>query len=112
MDTPDETRLTGDYHYLWDYDSTPPVLNIGRRTHASGYSILIQNVVSYGWTNDFIIAKCRLPGADNADSYAILAITHGETAETVFDELSYEEYLKKRAEFGIPDDVIFTRNYE
>ena len=113
LSTPDETRLTGDYHYLWDYDSTPPKLNIGRRTSESGYTILIADVVAYGWTNGIIIAECRPAkvalSVTNTPTYAILKTIGEGLRESVYADLTYQDYVKKRTELGIPSELTFTR---
>ena len=111
LSTPDETRLTGDYHYLWDYDKDPPELYICRRTSSSGYSVLIDNVVAYGWTNDFIIAKCRPHGSTNSPSYAILKVRTNST-ESFLGDLSQDSFERKRREMAVPPDLAFTRDYE
>lgn len=113
LSTPDETRLTGDYHYLWDYDSTPPKLNIGLRTSESGYTILIKEVVAYGWTNGIIIAECRpakvvLP-VTNATTYAIIKTNGVGHRDFVYTDLTYQDYVSKRTELGISGELTFTR---
>ena len=112
LSTPDETRLTGDYHYLWNYDAIPPQLNIGRKTSDSGYTILIQDVAAYGWTNDFIIAKCQPAASSNATSYAILKVNTSNSTERIFQNLSQDSFDRKRKELSVPSDLIFARDYE
>jgi hypothetical protein len=113
LSTPEETRLSGDYHYLWDYDSIPPKLNIGRRTSESGYNILIADVLSYGWTNGIIIAECRpaagSAGGTNSATYAILKGTGDDKGETVIANLTHQDYIKQRIDFGVPESLTFTR---
>ncbi|MEI7881321.1 MAG: hypothetical protein WCI95_10640 [bacterium] len=112
LSTPEETRLTGDYHYLWDYDSVPPKLNICRRTSESGYTLLIADVLAYGWTNGIIIAECRTAkGATvtNAATYAILKIYGDGREESVYADLTHEDFVRKRTELGIPEELTFTR---
>ena len=113
LSTPDETRLTGDYHYLWDYDSTPPKLNIGLRTSASGYVILMEEVVAYGWTNGIIIAEYRpaklVPSVTNATTYAIIKTNGVGHSDSVYTDLTYQGYVSKRTELGIPGELTFTR---
>lgn len=114
LSTPEETRLTGDYHYLWNYDSTPSQLQIGRRTSKSGYLILIENVVAYGWTNGFIITKSKPvhanTGVTNGVTYTILKINKGEPAESIFGNLTHEDYVRRRKELAIPAALTFVRN--
>lgn len=113
LSTPDETRLTGDYHYLWDYDSTPPQLRIGLRTSESGYSVLIKEVVAYGWTNGIIIAECRpakvVPPATNTATYAIIKTNGVGQSDSVYTDLTYQDYISKKTELGIPGELTFTR---
>ena len=112
LGTPEDTRLTGDYHYLWNYDADPPELQIGRRTSKSGYSILIENVVAYGWTSDFIVAKCRPSDATNGASDTILKINKTEPDESAFGGLTHEDFVRKRTELAIPENLNFARDYE
>ena len=109
LSTPDETRLTGDYHYLWDYDSTPPKLNIGLRTSESGYSVLIKEVVAYGWTNGIIIAECRPAHVVSPATYAIIKTNGVGQRDSVYTDLTYQDYVSKKTELGIPDELTFTR---
>jgi hypothetical protein len=113
LSTPEETRLSGDYHFLWDYDSIPPKLNIGRRTSESGYSILITDVLSYGWTNGIIIATCRpaavSAGGTNSATFAILTAAGDGKGETVIANLTHQDYIKQRMELRVPESLAFTR---
>lgn len=113
LSTPDETRLTGDYHYLWDYDAIPPQLNIGLQTGESGYSVLITKVVAYGWTNGVIIAEYMstnsIAPTTNIATYAVIKTNGVGQKDSIYTDLTYHDYINKRAELGIPDELTFTR---
>ena len=114
LSTPAETKLTLDYHYLWDYDSIPPRLQIGRKTSSNGYTILISGVVSYGWNDNYIVTKNK--SSEGTVSYTIMVLNKDMSSVndyiSLFDKLTYENYVEKRKELNIPDNLIFTRNYK
>jgi hypothetical protein len=122
LSTPEETQLTLNYHYLWNYSAREPRLQIGRRTSQSGYSIVLSDVVSYGWNDDFIIAEQRKPddlhasSSTNVFTYAIVVINKDEKSPSDYtslhSDLTYPEYAAARKSLSIPDDLEFTRSYK
>lgn len=123
LDSPEDTRLVGNYHYVWDYESyDKAVLEIGYRKNQNGYFIVIgPDIKSYGWNEDYIIAKINPPVDDNSrtidtntESYIILEMAKDGSDvsiyKNIYQDLTYEEYLEKRQGLDIPDDLTFTIN--
>ena len=122
LSSPEDTRLTGNYHFVWDYEGYDKhVLEIGYSENQNGYSIVIgPDIKSYGWNEDYIVAKINPPFHNSrtidthTESYTILETAKDNSTargyKNIYKNLTYEEYQKKRQELKIPEDLTFTIN--
>lgn len=114
-----ESRLTGRYHRLWEYDEyDKTALYIGYQSKdcKSCYRIVLgPDVISYGYNEDFIIAKTN-PVVNNKtidttkSEYSILIVSKDSADilgdREVYKGLNKKEFESKRKELGIPGTLI------
>lgn len=109
-----EHDLTGDYA-VWATDQVEQAAVVQKIPGTSSATVIVESmVVAYGWDDDFIIAKQHpnLDGFSEIDTslthWFIVQVATGD----VYGPLTEEEYLQHRKEFGISDDLGFTRVIE
>ena len=114
-DSVSDNQLTGRYYRVWDYDTYDQgVLQIGYQSKSckSCYGIVLgPDVISYGFNNDFILAKINPVINDTTKTvYAILVTTKDSTDnfgdKEVYNGLSEKEFLRKHKELNVPDSVV------
>lgn len=115
MTSDEERRLTGRYHRLWEYDEyDKTVLYIGYQGKdcKSCYGVVLgPDIISYGYNEDFIIAKTN-PVVNNNTidttkiEYSILVVSKDSTDisgdREVYKGLNKKEFESKRKELGVP----------
>lgn len=122
MQSEDEKRIVGRYHRIWtDEGYEKMVMGIGFQDNdcKGCYGIVLgPDIVSYGFNQDFIIAKINPEVGDHKidtskTEYAILIVEKDISAilgdEQVFKGLNLVQFNSKRKELGIPDSVVLKK---
>ncbi|TSJ46378.1 hypothetical protein [Fluviicola chungangensis] len=119
--TPDSDRntpITGRYYRVWDSETfDQPVLQIGYQSKSctSCYGIILgPDVVSYGYNDDFILAKINPVINDTSKTvYAILVVSKDSTDnfgdKEVYNGLSQTDFLQKRKELHVPHSIVLRK---
>lgn len=108
-------HITGRYYRVWDNETyDEPVQQIGYQSKncKSCYSIILgPDVVSYGYNDNFILAKINPVIKDTSKTvYAILVVTKDSTDnfgnKEIYNNLSAKSFLQKRKELRVPDSIV------
>jgi hypothetical protein len=100
---------------VWAVDALEDAALVQKTSPDSATQVVGPKVSSYGWNDDFIIAK-QNPVLGWTNENVALYITNWFIVEVgsgkVHGPLTKEQYVELRQSLGVPSDLTFTRNME